>query len=255
MIDPKIDRRFVLGGGLALAAAPAASAQTGVGDASVAATARLKARPGTPSQAALPAGIHVLGLDRARDAYLFVPSGIDPAKPAPLIVMFHGREQPANEVIGEWKRSASRRKCLVLAPSSRSLTWNVDNGPGGPDAQFVDRALAAVFGRFNVDPAHIAAAGFSDGGTYALSLGLVNGDFFSDILAFAPIRYNAPGAVGQPKIFFSNGNKDPGAVISNSFSMSRQLKADGYDVAFHEFNGGHWMDEDGVKRAMTRFLG
>lgn len=251
-----IDRRLVLGGALALTTAPAALAQvSGVGDASVAATARLKARPGTPTQAPLPAGIHVLGLDRARDAYLYVPNGLDPSKPAPLIVMFHGKTQPANETLGEWKRVAARRKCLVLAPHSRALTWNVDNGPGGPDAQFVDRALQAVFDRFNVDPKHIAAAGFSDGGTYCLSLGLVNGDFFSDLLAFAPIRYNAPNAVGEPRIFFSNGNRDQGAVISFTLSMSRQLKADGYDVEFHEFNGGHWMDEDGVKKAMARFLG
>ena len=250
-----IDRRLVLGGALALTAAPAFAQASGVGDASVAATARLKARPGTPSQPPLAAGLHVLGLDRARDAHLFVPTGLDPAKPAPLIVMFHGKGQPANEVLGEWKRPAARRKCLVLAPSARSHTWNVDNGPGGPDAQFVDRALQAVFNRFAVDPAHIAAAGFSDGGTYALSIGLVNGDFFSDILAFAPIMYNAPNSVGQPKVFFSNGNKDPGAVLTNATSMARQLRGDGYDVAFHEFNGGHWMDEDGVKRAMTRFLG
>jgi len=175
--------------------------------------------------------------------------------PAPLIVMFHGKGQPANEVLGEWRRAAARRKVLVLAPSSRSFTWNVDNGPGGPDAQFVDRALQAVFDRFNVDPKHIASAGFSDGGTYALSLGLVNGDFFSDLLAFAPIMYNAPTSTGTPRIFMSNGNKDPGAVFTNTTSMARQLRGDGYDVAMHEFNGGHWVDEDGIKKAMARFLG
>jgi predicted esterase len=250
-----IDRRLLLGGALALTAAQPVPARAAVGDASVAATARLKARPETPSQPPLAPGLHVLGLDRARDAHLFVPAGIAPGQAAPLIVMFHGKGQPANEVLGEWKRPAARRKCLVLAPNSRGFTWNVDNGPGGPDAQFVDRALAAVFDRFSIDPAHIAAAGFSDGGAYALSLGLVNGDFFSDILAFAPIMYNAPNSVGRPKIFFSNGNKDPGAVFTNATSMARQLRGDGYDVAFHEFSGGHWMDEDGVKKAMTRFLG
>lgn len=250
-----IDRRGVLGGGLALAAAPAFAQTSGVGDASVAATARLKARPGAPGQPPLAPGYHVLGLDRARDAYLSVPSGIAPGQAVPLVVMFHGKGQPANEVLGEWKRVAARRKCLVLAPSSRDFTWNVEQGPGGADAQFVDRALQAVFDRFTVDPRHIAAAGFSDGGTYALSLGLVNGDFFSDILVFAPISYNAPNALGQPRIFLSNGNQDPGAHFANATGMVRQLRADGYNVEFHEFNGGHWMDEDGVKKAMARFMG
>ena len=250
-----IDRRLLLGGGLALAAAPATAQSSGVGDASVGATARLKARPGTPTLPPFGPGYHVLGLDRARDAYLSVPSSITPGQAVPLIVMFHGNSQPANEVLGEWKRVAARRKCLVLAPYARGVTWNVDQGPGGTDAQFVDRALQAVFDRFTVDPRHIAAAGFSDGGTYALSLGLVNGDFFSDILAFAPIRYNAPGAVGTPRIFFCNGNKDPGAVFTNTTSMARQLRGDGYDVQLYEFDGGHWIDEDGVKKAMARFMG
>lgn len=252
-----LDRRTLLAAGLSLAAAPASSfAQAGgVGDASVAATARLKARPGTPTKGVLPAGLHVLGLDRARDAYLSVPSGIKDGDVVPLIVMFHGKGQPANEVLGEWKRAAARHKCLVLAPSSRSFTWDVTQGPGGPDAQFVDRAIAAVFDHFTVDPKHIAASGFSDGGTYCLSIGLVNGDFFSDILAFSPINYNAPNAVGQPRIFFCNGNKDQGAIFTNTTSMARQLKADGYDVEFYEFDGGHWMDEKGVKKAMARFMG
>lgn len=251
-----IDRRLVLGGALALAGAPAAFAQaSGVGDASVAATARLKARPGTPTQPVLPAGLHVLGLDHARDAFLSVPNGIKDGDVVPLIVMFHGKGQPANEVLGEWKRAAARHKCLVLAPSARSYTWNVEQGPGGPDAQFVDRAIATVFDHFTVDPKHIAAAGFSDGGTYCLSIGMVNGDFFSDILAFSPINYNAPNAIGTPRIFFCNGNKDPGAIFTNTTSMARQLKKDGYDVDFYEFNGGHWMDEDGVKKAMARFMG
>ena len=249
-----IDRRLVLGGALGLAGAPAAFAQAqpapanaGVGDASVAATARLKARPGTPTQP-------VLGLDHARDAYLSVPGGIKDGDVVPLIVMFHGKGQPANEVLGEWKRAAARHKCLVLAPSARSYTWNVEQGPGGPDAQFVDRAIQTVFDHFTVDSHHIAAAGFSDGGTYCLSIGLVNGDFFSDILVFSPIQYNAPNAVGTPRIFFCNGNKDPGAIFTNTTSMARQLKKDGYDVDFYEFNGGHWMDEDGVKKAMARFM-
>ena len=251
-----VDRRLVLGAGLALAAAPRAFAQSqGVGEASVAATARLKARPGAPTLPPLAPGLHVLGLDRARDAYLSVPGSYKPGDVVPLIVMFHGKTQPANEVLGEWKRVAARQKCLVLAPSSRSFTWTVENGPGGPDAQFVDRAIQTVFDHFAVDPRHVAASGFSDGGTYALSIGLVNGDFFSDILAFSPINYNAPNAIGTPRIFFCNGNKDPGAIFTNTTSMARQLKADGYDVQLYEFDGGHWMDEDGVKKAMTRFMG
>ena len=248
-----IHRRALLAAGLAMTAAPAL-AQSGAGDAQVGATGRFKARPGQPTQPPLPPGLHTLGLDR-RDAHLFVPEGLSPTTPAPLIVMFHGKGQLAHETLGEWRRTAARNKVLVMAPQSRGMTWVVDNGPIGPDAQFIDRALAAVFDRFAVNPARIAAAGFSDGGTMALSSGMVNGDLFSHILTFAPIRFNAPGFVGQPKIFISNGESDPGASYANARAMARQLQGDGYDVEFHGFKGGHHIDEDAVKRAMRRFLG
>lgn len=248
-----IDRRLFLGAALSLAAVPAL-AQTGVGDAQVAATGRFKARPGEPTKPPLPAGLHTLGLDE-RDAYLMVPQGLDPARPAPLIVMLHGKGGQANETLGEWRRTAARNKVIVLAPQSRGHTWEVDNGPVGPDAVFIDQALAAVFDRFRIDPEKLAIAGFSDGGTMALSSGMVNGELFSDILAFAPIRFHAPGALGLPRVFLANGESDTGASYPNARAMARQLEGDGYDVEFFGFKGGHYMDEDAVKRAMRRFMG
>ncbi len=248
-----IHRRLLLGGAISLAAAPALARQSGVGDASVAATGRFKARPDEPTKSPLAAGQGVLGLD-ARDAHYFVPQGVDPATPAPLLVMLHGKTQLANETLGEWRRAAARNRFIVMAPQSRGITWEVDNGPVGPDAVFIDQALAAMFDRFRIDPKKIAVAGFSDGGTMALSSGLVNGDFFSHILAFAPIRYHAPGAVGTPKIFIANGQEDPGASYAAARGMARQLEGDGYDVEFYGFKGGHFMDPDAIKRATRRFM-
>jgi predicted esterase len=40
--------------------------------------------------------------------------------------------------------------------------------------------------QYNVDRSAICCSGFSDGASYALSLGLSNGDLFSHILAFSP---------------------------------------------------------------------
>lgn len=37
-----------------------------------------------------------------------------------------------------------------------------------------------------IDPAHVAIGGFSDGASCALSLGLVNGDLFTHVMAFSP---------------------------------------------------------------------
>jgi len=248
-----IDRRLLLAGGLALAASPVL-AQSGVGDASVAATGKLKARPlPLRTKAPLAPGIHTLGLDE-RDAWLVVPEGIQPNEPVPLIVNFHGKGERANETLGDWRRHAARAKALLLAPQSRGHTWEIPSMPLGADAQFVDRAIARVFEHFAVNPQKIAAAGFSDGGTMALSCGMVNGDFFAHVLAHAPIRFHAPNAVGLPKIFIANGERDPGAPYATARSLVRQLQGFGYDVEFYGFKGGHQIDQGAVRAAMKRFL-
>lgn len=60
---------------------------------------------------------------------------------------------------------------ILLAPDSRGRTWDFILGDYGPDVRFIDRALDHVFKRYNVHPGHIGIAGFSDGASYALSLG------------------------------------------------------------------------------------
>ena len=66
----------------------------------------------------------------------------------------------------------------VLAPDSRGTTWDAIREGFGDDVTFIDRALEHVFARVSIDPARVTVGGFSDGASYALSLGLANGDVF-----------------------------------------------------------------------------
>jgi predicted esterase len=96
---------------------------------------------------------------------------------------------------------------LVMAPASRGSTWDAVRGGYGPDAELLDRALAIVFPALAVPPDRVAVAGFSDGASYALGLGLANGDLFRDVLALSPgfVPPGAPGR-GRPRIFVSHGD-------------------------------------------------
>jgi phospholipase/carboxylesterase len=50
--------------------------------------------------------------------------------------------------------------------------------------------------------------GFSDGASYALSLGLTNGDLFRHVIAFSP-GFMAPAARrGEPPVFVSHITRD-----------------------------------------------
>ena len=56
----------------------------------------------------------------------------------------------------------------------------------GLDYVAINRALEEASARCAIDRNRLAIGGFSDGASYALSLGLANGDVFSFVIAFSP---------------------------------------------------------------------
>jgi len=202
-------------------------------------SAVLSARPAPPSKPPLPAGLHLLPAGRDAESALFVPPA--PAgTPLPLVVLLHGATQQPAQVLPILHGEAERGRFLLLAPKSREYTWDIIRGGFGPDIAALDRLLTEVFERFEVDPARIALAGFSDGASYALSVGLVNGELFSRILAFSP-GFMVPGRrSGKPAVFISHGDADSVLPIQRcSRRIVPLLRAEAYQVDYREFAGGH----------------
>lgn len=199
----------------------------------------LSARPGRPGEAPLPAGLHPLTDDRDPESALYVPPGTGSAA-LPLVVLLHGATSSPERVLPVLREPAERGRFLLLAPKSRDYSWDIIGGGFGPDIAVLDRLLNKVFEHFAVDPARIALAGFSDGASYALSVGLINGELFSRILAFSP-GFLVPGRrSGKPAVFISHGQADTVLPIQRcSRRIVPQLQADGYQVDYREFAGGH----------------
>ena len=200
---------------------------------------RLAARPGTPAVAIQP-GEHDLGLGDKRDGTLYVPRSVESLRQMPLMILMHGGGQsrrlfrftfPIAEEVG----------VAILTLDSRDNTWDAVDAPFGRDVIFIDRALQFTFDRVAVDPRRLALGGFSDGGSYALSLGLMNGDLFSHLVAFSPGFIITPAPrTGQPSIFVSHGTRDNVLGIDGtSRHFVPQLQKDGYSVTYREFNGPH----------------
>ncbi len=200
---------------------------------------RLSARP-TPVADVAPTGLQPLGLTSQRDALVYVPPTYDPSQPAPFVLMLHGAGGTAEGGIAPLLPLADAAGLILLAPQSRGRTWDVILGGYGADVTFIDRALAEAFSHYAIEPARVVVAGFSDGASYALSLGLTNGDLFSHIVAFAP-GFMVPAAQhGSPRIFITHGTQDQVLPIDRcSRRIVPQLQRAGYDVQYHEFEGGH----------------
>jgi phospholipase/carboxylesterase len=191
-----------------------------------------------------------LGLDRKRDAILQLPTR-SASDALPLLVMLHGAGGSGEGVLRRVAAAADEAGVAVLAPDSRDSTWDAIREGFGRDVSFIDRALARVFDTVSVDPARIAVGGFSDGATYAVSLGLINGDLFRRVVAFSPGFVVEGTPHGTPRFFISHGTADQILPIDRSSRVIvPQLQRHGYEVTFKEFDGGHQVPADMAADAM-----
>jgi len=213
--------------------------------------ARLRARP-DPQAGPPPApGRTALGLGRGRDGLLHVPPAVQAGTPPALMVVLHGAGSSAARAIDLMAGLADEHGVLLVAPDSRGATWDVIRGGFGPDVAFLDAALEQVFATCPVDPGRVALEGFSDGASYALSLGIGNGDLFTHLIAFSP-GFAAPVLqAGRPRILVTHGVHDAVLPIDRcSRRLVPALEGAGYDITYEEFDGGHVVPPELARQAV-----
>jgi phospholipase/carboxylesterase len=209
-------------------------------------TAHLPERAQTTAE-----GEHRLGLEPGRDAVLRLPPKPS-SDPMPLLVLLHGAGSSGETMLRRTSTASDDAGVAVLAPDSRGQTWDAIRWGFGSDVTFIGRALERVFATVSVDRTRVAVGGFSDGATYALSLGLVNGDLFHRILAFSPGFIVDGTPHGQPRVFVSHGTADDILPIDRCGRVVvAGLRKRGYDVTYREFDGGHEMPPAVLSEGMT----
>jgi len=180
-------------------------------------------------------------LSQKKECLLYVPKNYQPGIQIPFAVMLHGAGGNASHGLSYIQQYADSRNILLLAPASHDYSWDIiaDNS-FGIDVLFLDNALSYVFENFSIDSSRLAIGGFSDGASYALSIGLSNGDLFTHILAFSPGFYYTYENQGKPSVYLSHGVHDDVLPIDPcSRRILPKLQREGLAVLYEEFNGRH----------------
>lgn len=202
-----------------------------------------------------PAGEQRLNLDAGRDGLIYVPPGYRRDRPAPLAVMLHGAGGNARQGLSLLRDFADSSDLILLAPESRGQTWDVIATNYGPDVTFIDRALEQTFDRYWIDARRVGFGGFSDGASYALSLGIINGDLSTHVMAFSPGFMAPTRRQGSPRLFISHGTRDRVLPIDGcSRRIVPQVRKAGYDVRYREFDGPHTIPAEISREAVDWFL-
>lgn len=214
---------------------------------------RFSARAQAPTMD-LGAGEHVLDDNNGRRAILYVPPSYDPATPMPFMLMLHGARGDGDRTLEQQRAVAEQHGVIVLSPSTRSGTWDAIRGDFAHDFAKLDALLAQSFERCNVDAARIASGGFSDGASYALSIGLMNGDFFTHIIAHSPGFIISDARVGKPAVYISHGRQDEVLPFDRCGArIAAELRRTGYAPRFDTFDGGHTASPDIRSAALQWF--
>jgi predicted esterase len=82
---------------------------------------------------------------------------------------------------------------------------------------------------------------------------MMNGDLFHDIIVFSPGFARTLNRRALPRIFIAHGNDDPILPVERARQIVERLSADGYQVRYQEFEGGHVVQRDVAESALHRF--
>ena len=204
-------------------------------------------------------------LSLAGGAYAYLPKGRGGA-PSPVLVALHGAGGQASQVLESFRQQADANGIVLLIPQSARGTWDMIEDLKsrlglelnvqpryGKDLKALDTALADLFARVAVDPARVGIMGFSDGATYALSVGTANPQLFKRIIAFSPGPAFLGKSASDQYVFISHGENDRVLPFATARGHVSKLRVKKVPVEFEKFDGGHEVPKAIKEKAMAFF--
>lgn len=198
------------------------------------------------------------------------PENFDPSVSHTLLIGLHGYGSNADSFITLWDRFAAP-DFIYAAPetpyaftggSELGYSWTVE-GPGVNDELWLQSAILTqayivnlvsnLKAKYNID--RVFLMGFSQGAFQTYIIGIMNYDLFDGLIVFGggmdqdalTDEVLAP-ATGLP-IFIAHGNDDRIINIQQGFDSRDKLITSGYDVTWHEFEGGHAVPAEALQAA------
>jgi polyhydroxybutyrate depolymerase len=108
--------------------------------------------------------------DANRVYRLVVPKSVDLAKPAPLVIAFHGMGIDSKDLMPVYTKlndTAAKHKFIIAYPASVDKTWGIAPEKVTNDLAFFDALLARLTADYAIDPDRVYVLGMSNGGYFA----------------------------------------------------------------------------------------
>ena len=187
-----------------------------------------------------------------RDYLLYVPSGLQPGERLPLLLVFHGNGDTAQNFygflqLGEWAQGSKFVVAVFDGPrrsiQGHQLSWDAYSiASDNADIALVNAALAQSNASTLIDPDRVYLLGHSQGGFFAFRVAM---EFANDFAAVAmQASANPMGASliqSAPRkipVWLTIGTND--GLVGAARQTESALRAAGHDVDYTELPGvGH----------------
>ena len=197
---------------------------------------------------------------RLRDYYLFVPGSIAPDTPAPVLLLLHGSYLTPLDVLAPWADVAQRAGVILAAPkSSAAYGWRIREDSPALLRDIVDDIAT----RRPIDRRRLYLFGYSSGAAHALTLGLLESQYFAAVAVYAG-AFREPGSfklipLAQRKIplWITIGDRDQFFTMKDVRATEAALRDGGFPLVLTIIKGHDHLYTDvapSVNRAACAFL-
>lgn len=197
-----------------------------------------------------------------RSGRYYLPAGYD-EKPLPLLVVLHGTNGTARDMIDVFRAAAKERSFAVLAPESRA----VDGGfswAAADQAEGLERDLQHILAcvrkmkettKVEIDAKKILLAGYSGGAAIA-TYAATRDPMFAAFAVLHGTTFAEPIGSHRPRGWFSGGDSDtlqPLDHVRRAADGFRERASDA-QVEFRMYSGGHTMTTDERREVINWWL-
>jgi poly(3-hydroxybutyrate) depolymerase len=179
---------------------------------------------------------------KTRAYYLYVPSTIRAASPAPLVVTLHGSGRTGISLVEKWKDLAKKEGIIIAGPDSQN-TRGWGSPQDGPD--YLHDLVEALKAKYPVNPRRVYLFGHSAGAAFALQMSLLESQYFAATAIHAGALQTGDEIIAMAKrkipISIQVGDSDQFFPLKVVRATRDALNAVGFSVELIELPGhDHW---------------
>lgn len=198
-----------------------------------------------------------------REYRLVVPKSVDLAKPAPLVVAFHGMLIDSKDVMPKYTKlnaTAEKHKLLIAYPNALDKSWGLLPEKVEKDLAFFDALLKKVGDDYKVDPARIYVLGMSNGGYFAHLVAKERSKVVAAVASHSgPLGLQTLGGIKAERKFpvlIIHGDKDPILPVDWARDNRDRYTKEGHEVKYIEVAGlSHvWAHKVDVNETIAKFF-